>query len=116
MPMGPASRYPKPARPPKQGHAFINTYTPLFETAATGTFGTYRHRSRYQRLHQPSTCTMISAVVCGLQGMVSAWEASCGMLDQYGMQYTHAFANLCNIGVSNKQLAEVACFGLKSTQ
>ncbi len=44
-----------------------------------------------------------------LQGMVAAWEASCGTLDQYGMQYTRTFANLCNIGVSSEQLGEVAC-------
>ena len=41
--------------------------------------------------------------------MVAAWEASCGTLDQYGMQYTRTFANLCNIGVSSEQLGEVAC-------
>ena len=41
--------------------------------------------------------------------MVAAWEASCGMLDQYGMQHTRTFANLCNLGVSVKQLGEAAC-------
>ena len=46
-----------------------------------------------------------------LQGMVAAWEASCSTLDQYGMQYTRTFANLCNIGILSKQLGEVACAG-----
>lgn len=35
-----------------------------------------------------------------LQGMVGAWESQCGKLDQYGMQHTRAFANLCNAGVA----------------
>lgn len=46
-----------------------------------------------------------------LRGMVAAWEASCGTLDQYGMQYTRTFANLCNIGISSNQLGEVAYAG-----
>ena len=33
-----------------------------------------------------------------VQAMVNAWEAGCGKLDQYGMQYTRLFANLCNAG------------------
>ena len=32
--------------------------------------------------------------------MVGAWESQCGKLDQYGMQHTRAFANLCNAGVA----------------
>jgi hypothetical protein len=32
------------------------------------------------------------------QAMVGAWEGGCGKLDQYGMQYTRLFANLCNAG------------------
>lgn len=43
------------------------------------------------------------------QGMVAAWEDSFGTLDQYGMMYTRTFANLCNMGVSTTQLAEVTC-------
>jgi len=43
--------------------------------------------------------------------MVAAWEASCSTLDQYGMQYTRTFANLCNIGILSDQLGEVACAG-----
>ena len=31
--------------------------------------------------------------------MVAAWEQSCGPLDQYGMQHSRTFANLCNAGV-----------------
>lgn len=34
------------------------------------------------------------------QGMVGAWDAECGKLDQYGMQHTRAFSNLCNAGVA----------------
>ena len=30
---------------------------------------------------------------------MAAWEASCGTLDQYGMQHSRTFANLCNAGV-----------------
>ncbi|KAL3138308.1 hypothetical protein ABBQ32_006119 [Trebouxia sp. C0010 RCD-2024] len=50
-----------------------------------------------------------------LRGMVAAWEASCGTLDQYGMQHTGAFANLCNLGVSSKQLGEAACSSERSS-
>ncbi|KAK9868632.1 hypothetical protein WJX84_003492 [Apatococcus fuscideae] len=35
-----------------------------------------------------------------LRGMVGAWESSRGPLDQYGMQHTRAFANMCNLGVT----------------
>ena len=34
-----------------------------------------------------------------LQAIVAAWEQSCGPLDQYGMQHSRTFANLCNAGV-----------------
>ncbi|CAK0784835.1 hypothetical protein CVIRNUC_008040 [Coccomyxa viridis] len=34
-----------------------------------------------------------------LRAMVAAWEGSCGTLDQYGMQHSRTFANLCNAGV-----------------
>ena len=30
---------------------------------------------------------------------MAAWEGSCGTLDQYGMQHSRTFANLCNAGV-----------------
>lgn len=32
--------------------------------------------------------------------MMKGWESKCGRLDQYGMQYSRLFANLCNAGVS----------------
>ncbi len=40
--------------------------------------------------------------------MVAAWEAGCGELDQYGMQYSRTFANLCNAGIPVQMLAEAA--------
>lgn len=42
-----------------------------------------------------------------LRGMVQAWEARCGQLDQYGMKQTRLFANLCNAGVQPRALAQV---------
>lgn len=38
------------------------------------------------------------------QGMVGAWERTCGALDGYTMQYTRAFANLCNFGFNPASL------------
>lgn len=55
--------------------------------------------------------TLMGDLFVMLQGMVAAWEASCSTLDQYGMQYTRTFANLCNIGILSDQLGEVACAG-----
>lgn len=43
-----------------------------------------------------------------LQGMVRAWEDAQGPLDQYGMQHTRTFANLCNIGVPTQLLGQAA--------
>jgi legumain len=43
-----------------------------------------------------------------VQAMVGAWERECGRLDQYGMQHSRAFANLCNAGVSAAQLSASA--------
>lgn len=40
--------------------------------------------------------------------MVAAWEGACGQLDQYGMQYTRTFANLCNAGAHPSALAATA--------
>lgn len=34
-----------------------------------------------------------------LRAMFAAWEGACGALDQYGMQYSRTFANLCNSGL-----------------
>ena len=42
------------------------------------------------------------------QGMVGAWEAACGPLDQYGMRHTRAFANLCNAGLPPAALGDAA--------
>mmetsp|Transcript_14739 Transcript_14739/g.44517 ORF Transcript_14739/g.44517 Transcript_14739/m.44517 type:complete len:505 (-) Transcript_14739:2015-3529(-) len=47
-----------------------------------------------------------------LRAAFRGWEASCGTLDQYGMQYSRVWANLCNAGVSPAQLqaqAAVTC-------
>ena len=35
---------------------------------------------------------------------MAAWEGQCGRLDQYGMQYSRTFANLCNIQVPTSAL------------
>lgn len=43
-----------------------------------------------------------------LRGMVGAWGAACGPLDQYGMRHTRAFANLCNLGVVPEALGAAA--------
>jgi legumain len=43
-----------------------------------------------------------------MQAMVGAWEQQCGLLDQYGMQHTRTFANLCNAGVPIDTLASAA--------
>ena len=40
--------------------------------------------------------------------MVGAWEGQCGPLDQYGMQHSRTFANLCNAGVTMEQLSASA--------
>lgn len=42
------------------------------------------------------------------QGMLAAWEDSCGPLDQYGMKHSRTFANLCNAGVPIDTLARTA--------
>jgi len=36
---------------------------------------------------------------------MGAWKQQCGQLDQYGMQYSRLFANLCNAGVSTETLS-----------
>jgi hypothetical protein len=43
-----------------------------------------------------------------LQAMMAAWQNQCGKLDQYGMQYSRLFANLCNAGISTETLAGTA--------
>ena len=59
--------------------------------------------------HSADDCLHFQGQQMLLQGMVNAWEVSCGTLDQYGMQYTRTFANLCNMGVSTAQLQQAAC-------
>lgn len=58
----------------------------------------------YTFLHMHAASTLIAApelrVPALWQGMVAAWESVRGPLDQYGMQHTRAFANLCNSGVT----------------
>jgi len=50
----------------------------------------------------------VQSSVLELQAMMGAWQNQCGKLDQYGMQYSRLFANLCNAGISNENLAETA--------
>ena len=56
----------------------------------------------------PRSCELFPACCASVQAMISAWEAGCGELDQYGMQYSRTFANLCNAGVPVQMLAEAA--------
>ncbi len=46
--------------------------------------------------------------------MVGAWEEACGKLDQYGMQHTRAFSNLCNAGVPPAALGAQAAATCKT--
>lgn len=41
-----------------------------------------------------------------LKDMVEVWEQKCGKLDEYGIKYSHTFANLCNAGVKPSVLAD----------
>lgn len=41
---------------------------------------------------------------------VNEFESHCGSLKQYGMKHMRAFANICNGGISNKEM-EDACSG-----
>lgn len=63
-----------------------------------------------QELPRPEGTPLVDDWDC-LRGMVAAWEASCGPLDQYGMRHTRAFANLCNLGVAPAALAANSCGG-----
>ncbi|KAK9819348.1 hypothetical protein WJX74_009216 [Apatococcus lobatus] len=53
------------------------------------------------RLPQKRGAALVDDWDC-LRGMVEAWESVRGPLDQYGMQHTRAFANLCNSGVTSQ--------------
>lgn len=39
---------------------------------------------------------------------MNKWQSKCGKLDQYGMQYSRLFANLCNAGLSVEALGSTA--------
>ncbi|KAM0826252.1 hypothetical protein ACQ4PT_069004 [Festuca glaucescens] len=43
-----------------------------------------------------------------LKSMVRAFEEQCGLLGQYGMKHTRAFANMCNAGVGPKAMPNLA--------
>ena len=43
-----------------------------------------------------------------LRSMMRTWQDVCGPLDQYGMKHSRAFANLCNVGASSKDLHQAA--------
>ncbi|KAJ9523968.1 hypothetical protein QJQ45_022382, partial [Haematococcus lacustris] len=58
----------------------------------------YGHMGR-PNPHQP----LVDSWDC-LRGMVRAYEARCGRMDQYAMRHTRLFANLCNAGLQPAQL------------
>lgn len=55
----------------------------------------------------PHGSALVSDWDC-LRGMVGAWSAECGPLDQYGMRHSRLFANLCNLGVTPDDLTQAA--------
>lgn len=61
-------------------------------------------------LPRPAGAALVDNWEC-LRGMVGAWEAACGPLDQYGMRHTRAFANLCNAGLAPAHLGAAAQHG-----
>lgn len=58
-------------------------------------------------LPRPAGLPLVDDWNC-LRGMVAAWQQALGPLDQYGMQHTRTFANLCNIGVPPQLLSQAA--------
>ncbi|XP_054818636.1 vacuolar-processing enzyme-like [Prosopis cineraria] len=53
-----------------------------------------------------------------LKMMVRTFETYCGSLSQYGMKHMRSFANICNAGIQNEQMAEAsaqACVSVPST-
>lgn len=50
-----------------------------------------------------------------LRAMMSAWQDKCGKLDQYGMQYSRLFANLCNAGIPVETLGKSAASVCQTT-
>lgn len=55
----------------------------------------------------PEGSALVSDWDC-LRSMVKAWQGECGVLDQYGMKHTRAFANMCNLGVQVEIFQEIA--------
>ncbi|KAK4770385.1 hypothetical protein SAY87_030917 [Trapa incisa] len=43
-----------------------------------------------------------------LKGLVRVFETHCGSLSQYGMKHMRAFANICNAGIHEQQMAEAS--------
>ncbi|XP_027189447.1 vacuolar-processing enzyme-like isoform X1 [Cicer arietinum] len=43
-----------------------------------------------------------------LKTMVRTFETHCGSLSQYGMKHMRSFANICNAGIQNEQMAEAS--------
>lgn len=60
-----------------------------------------------EALPRPEGAALVDDWQC-LRGMVAAWGAACGELDQYGMRHSRAFANLCNAGVPPAALGAAA--------
>lgn len=60
-----------------------------------------------EELPRPAGAALVDDWDC-LRGMVDAWSAACGPLDQYGMRHSRVFANLCNAGVQPATLGAAA--------
>ncbi|KAK7310732.1 hypothetical protein RJT34_08427 [Clitoria ternatea] len=43
-----------------------------------------------------------------MKTMVRTFETHCGSLSRYGMKHMRSFANICNAGIKNEQMAEVS--------
>nr|ALL55652.1 asparaginyl endopeptidase [Clitoria ternatea] len=43
-----------------------------------------------------------------MKAMVRTFETHCGSLSQYGMKHMRSFANICNAGIKNEQMAEAS--------
>eukprot|EP00668_Euglena_longa_P000650 GGOE01000789.1.p1 GENE.GGOE01000789.1~~GGOE01000789.1.p1 ORF type:complete len:486 (-),score=147.13 GGOE01000789.1:152-1561(-) len=55
-------------------------------------------------LKAPARTPAVADVTCFSRAM-GAWYRHCGDLTQYGLQFTQTFANLCNAGVAEDQVA-----------
>ncbi|XP_062099005.1 vacuolar-processing enzyme-like [Humulus lupulus] len=65
---------------------------------------------------RPSGLPLVDDWKC-LKTMVRTFESKCGSLSQYGMKHMRSFANICNAGVNEKQMAEAsaqACVNMPS--